>query len=157
MIIVADSSALVALATCDALHLLDALFEVVRVPQKVFDECIVENKLQAEKLAIYLQDKILPITPTNTLQLPSNLGQGEIEAMTLYLQTQADYLLIDDNRARKVAELNQINIIDSLGLLVIAKNKGAISSISPFLDILANSLLYINPTLLAQVKVMAGE
>jgi predicted nucleic acid-binding protein len=44
-----------------------------------------------------------------------------------------------------------------LGLLVIAKNKGIITTISPFLDLLADSLLYINPKLLAQVKVMAGE
>ncbi len=106
MIIIADTSALVALATCEALDLLDVLFEVVRVPQKVFDECIVENKSQSGKLIAYLQDKVLPVTHTNNLQLPSNLGQGETDAMTLYLQMQADYLLIDDNRARKVAELN---------------------------------------------------
>lgn len=157
MIIVADSSALIALATCDALHLLDALFEVIRVPQKVFEECIVENKSQSEKLAVYLQGKVLPIAHANNLQLPSNLGQGEIEAMALYLQMQADYLLVDDNRARKVAELNQIKIIGSLGLLVIAKNKGIITSVSPFLDVLADSFLYINPALLAKVKAVAGE
>lgn len=35
MLIVADSSALVALAICDALHLLDALFDEIKVPQAV--------------------------------------------------------------------------------------------------------------------------
>ena len=44
MLIIADSSALVALATCNTLYLLDVLFENVRVPQKVFEECSIENK-----------------------------------------------------------------------------------------------------------------
>lgn len=46
MLIVADSSALVALATCDALELLAALYDDVKVPQAVFDEVTISGKLQ---------------------------------------------------------------------------------------------------------------
>ena len=38
MILVADASALIALATCDSLGLLDALFGNVVVPEAVFVE-----------------------------------------------------------------------------------------------------------------------
>lgn len=51
MLIVADSSALVALALCGGLELLDRLFEDVRVPQAVYDEVVVEGKAAAH---IYL-------------------------------------------------------------------------------------------------------
>jgi len=44
MLIIADSSALVALATCHALDILAVLFEDVKVPQAVYDEVAVSNK-----------------------------------------------------------------------------------------------------------------
>lgn len=47
MILVADCSALVALATCDALSLLDQLFGTVVVPEAVYREAVVGDKPEA--------------------------------------------------------------------------------------------------------------
>ncbi len=44
MLIVADSSVLIALAICDSLVLLDQLFDDIKVPQAVFDEVIIDGK-----------------------------------------------------------------------------------------------------------------
>lgn len=55
MLAVADSSALVALATCDALEILTALYEIVKVPQAVIDEVVVAGKPQAATLAVSSQ------------------------------------------------------------------------------------------------------
>ena len=44
MIVIADSSALVALSVCESLLLLDALFGEVKVPQAVYDEVCIGNK-----------------------------------------------------------------------------------------------------------------
>lgn len=44
MILVADSSALIALASCDGLSLLDTLFATVIVPEAVYREAIVGDK-----------------------------------------------------------------------------------------------------------------
>jgi predicted nucleic acid-binding protein len=44
MIVVADSSALVALSVCDSLLLLDALFGEGKVPQAVYDEVCIANE-----------------------------------------------------------------------------------------------------------------
>ncbi len=54
MIIVADASPLVALAVCDCLHILENLFEEVKVAQAVYDEVTVKNKPSANKLKEYL-------------------------------------------------------------------------------------------------------
>ncbi len=57
MLVVADSSALVALAVCDALPLLDRLFEKVRVPPAVLRECTVRGKPAADVLEAYCKTR----------------------------------------------------------------------------------------------------
>ncbi len=47
MILIADCSALVALATCNGLHLLDELFGTVIVPEAVYFEAVVDDKPEA--------------------------------------------------------------------------------------------------------------
>ena len=49
MLIIADSSSLIALATCDALELLPHLFEAIQVPQAVYEEV---DELLARVLAL---------------------------------------------------------------------------------------------------------
>jgi predicted nucleic acid-binding protein len=61
VLIVADSSALVALALCDCLPLLNQLFEEVKVPQTVFEEVVIKGKLSAETLRTYLTGKTEPV------------------------------------------------------------------------------------------------
>ena len=85
------------------------------------------------------------------------LGRGEIEAMALYKQLSADALLIDDHRARVIAEHNQINCIGALGLLLIAKQKGKINGIAPYIQKLRKSSIYYGNALLDRVLKLAGE
>ena len=61
MILVADCSALVALASCNGLHLLDDLFNVVIVPESVYREAVVDDKPEAQQLKDYLKDKVRKI------------------------------------------------------------------------------------------------
>ncbi len=157
MIIIADSSGLIFLATCNCLDLLEKLFDEVKVPQAVFDELIIEGKPQSEILRDYLNDKIVNVELGKYIIDTGNCGKGELEAMVLYKKLSADFLLVDDLRARKIAELNGIKIIGSLGILLFGKEKGLISKIKPSLDKLRNSELYISEKLLKQVQDLANE
>lgn len=56
MIVIADTSALVALSVCDALDLLDKLFKKVVVPISVFNESTIADKPQSEKLYHFLNN-----------------------------------------------------------------------------------------------------
>jgi len=47
----------------------------------------------------------------------SGLGRGELEAMALFKRWQAERLLIDDQRAQKLAALNGVAVIGSLVFL----------------------------------------
>jgi predicted nucleic acid-binding protein len=58
MILIADCSALVALASCNGLHLLEALFSAVIVPEAVYHEAVVDDKPEARRLQEYLKNKV---------------------------------------------------------------------------------------------------
>lgn len=157
MLIVADTSALIAVAVYDGFDLLDQLFDKVVVPASVFRESTKADKPEAQRLALYLSDKVAETSITPTLSLPSHLGEGEVDAMRLYQELKADMLLLDDLRARKVAKFNHIKVMGSLGLLLLAKRRHLIESISPYLTRLEQSNIHIADDLLSQVKATACE
>lgn len=157
MLVVADSSALVALSICDCLPLLDALFGQVTVPQAVYDEVCIANKSESQTLNSYLAGKVINAQPAMTIEKSIGLGKGELAAIILYKQLAADLLLVDDVRAKKVAYLNNLEVMGSLGVLLLAKKQGLIISIQPLLDRLRNSDIFVSDQLLDQVLVMAGE
>ncbi|CAA6811217.1 MAG: Unknown protein [uncultured Sulfurovum sp.] len=95
--IIGDSSALVALATMDRLDLLEKIFGRLYVPQAVYDEVSISYKAQSIKLKEFLANKVEVV---NLDISKMGLGQGELEAIALYKNKEADFLLIDDRRAK---------------------------------------------------------
>jgi predicted nucleic acid-binding protein len=157
MILVADASALIALSACDSLHLLEALFGNVFVPEAVFFEVAGTNKPQSERLKNYLQGKICTVNMNHFVYLDAYADAGETQAMLLYKEMAADYLLIDDKRGRKVAQINQIKTIGSLGVLLQAKHAGLISHIEPLITKIADSPVFMGAELIQMVLELAGE
>ncbi len=157
MILVADSSALIALSICDGLHFLDALYGAVLVPETVFGEVTQSDKPEAQQLSVYLQDKTRKVDMRAYVYLDAFADAGETEAMLLYKQLSADKLLIDDRRGRKVAKINNIRTIGSMGVLLSAKKAGLIPEIAPLIGRLTGSRIHISPTLVHTVLSLAGE
>lgn len=157
MLVIADTSALVALAACDALPLLDQLFQDVRVPPAVFHECTVPGKPEAERLEAYLQGKIAEVDLNEFIIAVAGLGQGELEAMALYKRLHADRLLVDDYRARRVAGLNGIEVVGSLGILLRAKESGLISAVRPLLTAIQSAGIHYSEQLVGEALHLAGE
>ena len=77
--------------------------------------------------------------------------------MMLYKQVAADYLLIDDRRGRKVAQINQIKTIGSLGVLLQAKRVGFIPKVEPLITKIAASPVFMSSGLIQMVLELAGE
>jgi predicted nucleic acid-binding protein len=157
MILVADCSALIALAVCDGLSLLERLFDSVVVPETVYNEAIRPDKKQAQALKIFLQGKVRQVDLQSYVFLDAFADAGETEAMLLYKQLNADKLLIDDRRGRKVAKINRISTIGSLGVLLSAKEKGLVTEVAPLLRQIEQSDIYLSADLIATVLELAGE
>jgi len=85
------------------------------------------------------------------------LGIGELEAITLYKELDADVLLIDDNRAKKYAVLNDVRVIGSLGILIKAKENGYIEKVKPLLEEIMKSEVYISDKLVSKVLDICNE
>lgn len=157
MLVVADTSALMALAAGDLLSLLDSFFQEVRVPPAVFRECTVPGKPEAERLEEYLQGKVLEVDLKDFVIAVTGLGQGELEAMALYKRLNAERLLVDDYRARKVARLNGIEVVGSLGILLRAKESGLIPEIGPLLAVIQSAGIRYSRELVDDTLRLAGE
>jgi len=87
----------------------------------------------------------------------AGLGHGELEAMALYKRLHADYLLVDDYRARKVARLNRIEVVGSLGILLRAKESGLIPAIRPLLANIQAAGVHYGEQLVSEALRLAGE
>jgi len=157
MLIVADTSALVALAACDALSLLDHFFQEVRVPATVLRECTVPGKPEAERLEEYLRERVIEVDLKDFVIAVAGLGQGELEAMALYKHLHADRLLVDDYRARKVARLNEIEVVGSLGILLRGKEGGLVPEIGPLLIAAQAAGIHYSEQLVDETLRLAGE
>jgi predicted nucleic acid-binding protein len=157
MLVVADTSVLVALATCDALPLLDQIFQDVRVPPAVLRECTVAGKPEAERLEAYLRSRVVEIDLDEFVIAVAGLGQGELEAMALYKRLHADRLLVDDHRARKVALLNGIEVVGSLGVLLKAKEFELIPEIRPLVMAIQAAGVHYSEQLVGEALRLAGE
>jgi predicted nucleic acid-binding protein len=157
MILIAAASALIALASCDSLAVLDALFGTVVVPEAVYFEVAAGDRPQSERLRTYLTGKVRAVDMQRYVYLDAFADAGETQAMLLYKEVAADYLLIDDKRGRKVAKINQIKTIGSLGVLLQAKRAGLVPRVAPLIAQIAASPVFISENLIQTVLELADE
>ena len=75
----------------------------------------------------------------------------------LYFEKKADFLLIDEKKGRKIAAYNKINIIGSLGILLLSKQKDLIPLVKPFLNCLQQSHIRISDELYLKTLELAEE
>lgn len=157
MLIVADSSALIALAICDGLDVILQVYDDLKIPEAVYAEIVAPEKPQSEVLGSFLLKRVVQVDINRLVVAAGGLGRGELEAMALYKQLSADVLLIDDQRARIVAEHNKIQCIGALGLLLVAKQSRKISAVLPYIHKLRQSSIFYGEDLLDRVLKLAGE
>lgn len=157
MLIVADSSALIALAVCEGLDLILQVYDDLRIPKAVYSEIVLPGKPHSNALGSFLAERVVEVDVSRWVVTAGGLGRGEVEAMALYKQLSADALLIDDRRARLIAEHNQIQCIGALGLLLAAKQRGKISVVAPYVRKLRQSTIFYGDNLLDKALKLAGE
>ncbi|GHV89795.1 nucleic acid-binding protein [Spirochaetia bacterium] len=158
MLVISDSSPLIALAQCGRLDLLDMLFDQVTIPTKVFEETQVITGKVANSIAAWSQGKIMTVNGNNLARAKAlALDPGETEALALYWDTNADLLLIDELDGRQAALAVGIKITGTVGILIIAKQRGLVPAIRPLLDILRTLNFYISDNLYHRALSAAKE
>lgn len=156
MLLIADTSPLISLLVIDQLNLLDQLFEEYYLPKAVWDELNSHNELTdyADQLSLLS----LRVKEINTVYVPMpGIDVGETEAIILCKELQADVLLVDDKKAREVAELLGINCTGTLAVLLRAHGKGLINELKPLFMTLIRENRYYSKILLNQLLEKVGE
>ncbi len=62
------------------------------------------------------------------------IDKGEASAIALAIELSDSVVILDDYKARKLAESLGIQIIGTIGIIIKAKRQGVIESIKPFLQ-----------------------
>ena len=64
---------------------------------------------------------------------------------------------MDDHRAKKIANLNGISTIGSVGILLRAKERGLIPAIKPYVAAIQRSGVYLSDRVVAHALALASE
>jgi len=152
VVVVSNSSPLIALARIQRLDLLPAIFESVLIPPAVAREIAPSIPV----LPTWLRIQAPNVLPPASL-LRRRLGAGEREALALAVELKADWIILDDLPARRSAEAAGLNVIGTLGTLVTAKRAGLLKSIRPELDALLRTSFFLSPQLYDELLRAAEE
>jgi predicted nucleic acid-binding protein len=141
-LVVSDAGPIFSLVFIHQLSLLDEIFEQVFIPKAVWIELTRdESSKYYPEIVEYFHHKVKEIQGRNDLALI--MDYGESESVVLYREIDADFLLIDDRKARKIAENLRVNCVGTLGLLITGKEKGLIKELRPlFKALLENKRFY---------------
>jgi predicted nucleic acid-binding protein len=126
MIVVADSSPLIALSRVGRIRLLKEMFGRLVVPEAVWQELTAGDTNRVGVSELLQSDWIERRTVSDrglVNLLRRDLGAGEAEAIVLAREIDADVLLIDERLGRSAAESLGITITGLVGILIEAKQR----------------------------------
>jgi predicted nucleic acid-binding protein len=141
-LVIADAGPIFSLAIIDKLELLNQLFDEIKISKAVWEEITLDKSTEFYyNIEQFFKPKVLRIKGFNELTFV--MDYGESESVILYKELNADFLLIDDKKARKIAENFDIKCIGTLGILSVAKDNGLINDLRPiFKTFLENNRYY---------------
>ena len=160
MIIVANAGPLIALAQIGHFNLLRSLYSELRIPSAVRDEVVRcgRGRPGAVEVSAAAWIHIVEVRDTTAVQLlRERLDAGESEAIVLAIELEADLLLIDEARGRRVAEARGLNKTGTVGTLIAAKKRGLISAVTPLLNELRAAGFRMSEELYQTSRALAGE
>jgi len=89
--------------------------------------------------------------------LALDLGAGELAVLAIALEHPQRVILLDDGRARRIAQAAGLTIWGTLKILLEAKSQGLTDLIRPHLDRLRDAGMWMSEAIRQRVLALAGE
>ncbi len=155
-IVIADTSALISLALVRQIDLIEKIFGDFYIANAVWEELLKYEDLSIDsELIARFEKHVVKIKSSNYLSVI--MDYGESESVILYKELNADFFLVDDNKARIIAESLNVNCIGSIGLLIKAKEKNIITRLRPNFAKWITEERYFSVKLLNKILEKYGE
>ena len=160
-LLVTDAGPLIALSVAGVLPVTWECFDLL-VPQAVLGECLADPYSPgAVPIADALLQQQLTVVPTAAiipLDAAYAMGMGSGEAAVLgYAAQHKQVALIDERRARRIAQRLGVQVVGSGAVLLTLKSRGLINSVQTVLAAWQAHGYYLSPELRAELLVRAGE
>jgi predicted nucleic acid-binding protein len=126
MLVVADSSPVIALVHAELIDLLPALFGEIVVPPEVLAEIRSPKRSEMVRRFIATPPAWLQERSPTTVEVMPLLDAGEMAAISLALELRADLLLIDETEGRRAAAQRRIPLTGTVGILERAADIGLV-------------------------------
>lgn len=160
-LLVTDAGPLIALSVAGVLPITSQSFDLL-VPQAVLDECLADPYAPgAAPIANALKQQLLTVVPTaaiTPLDAAYAMGLGSGEAAVLgYAAQHKQVALIDERRARRIAQRLGVQVVGSGAVLLALKSQGLISSVQAVLAAWQAHGYYLSPDFRTELLMRAGE
>ncbi len=126
---------------------------------KMYGEIITSPEVVAE-YSQPLPDWVKIKSPSDRFSqqiLELQLDKGEASVIALAMETPKSTIILDDHKARIIAEKLGIKITGTIGIIIKAKLRGVIPSIKPYLEKIRKTDFRLTPAIEQQALVEAGE
>lgn len=132
MIVVSDTTPVISLIKAGHLELLRLMFQEVLVPEAVYHELTTNIVFEQEAAEVRNCPfiKIMPVVNLQSVTIfrkVTGLDAGESEAIVLADEQQANLLLMDEHKGRRVAKQMGLTITGTIGILLQAYDEELLS------------------------------
>jgi predicted nucleic acid-binding protein len=159
MKLVFNASPIIVLAKADLLDRLLPLGNEIWIPQAVFHEVsAVKNPADPARKWLTDQSKLIhDPTPISPFVMAWDLGDGESAVLSLTESLRDAFAVLDDQAARHCAQAMGLKSIGTLGLILLAKRKGLITSARKALNDVIDAGLFISKYHIDAILLQADE
>lgn len=147
-IVITDTSCFILLDKLEAFWILHKLFSSVITTPEIAHEF-------GNGLPEWIT--IEQCSPAVKTQFQTFVDEGEASAIALASEIKCDYIVLDDMSARKFAQKLGLNVIGTIGILLMAKQQNAIPALKPYLHAIQQTNFRLSPALIDQFLKKAGE
>ncbi len=157
---ISNSSPLIKFGALGRLDILRTVHGNLLIPEAVYHEVVVVGQRHPGATAVREATWIVQEAVTNipAVMALHDLGRGEAEAIILAVEHPGSLVILDDLRGRLVANRLGLTMIGTLGILLIAKRRGLVQSLTQEIGYLQTRIGFrIGADLKARVLREAGE
>ncbi len=157
---IVNASPLILLGKIGRINLLETLAPSLAIPDAVSSEILAGP--DGDPAKGWMQSTLDPAWVKPAIPIPSeilawDLGVGETAVLALGLAQAGSICILDDLAARNCAEVFQLPVMGTLGILLKAKQAGLIPRLQPEIDRLVSAGSLLSPSVIRKSLVLAGE